>query len=72
VRLTRGDVRDDPHTKRSQTFVLVLQRLTAVERTKNRLSRDFRSLSIFDFFNSIGQKRRFGDVRVTSALPGTR
>jgi hypothetical protein len=44
VRPARGDMRG-PHRfpqNRSQTFVAVLQRLAAAERTKNRSSRDFR------------------------------
>jgi hypothetical protein len=45
--------------KRSSTFVTVLQRLSAAETAKDRPSRDFRSLSNFDFFNSIGAKRTF-------------
>src|SRR5262249_53200458 len=37
---------------RPQSFVRVLLRLAAAEATKNRLSRDFASCSIFDFFDS--------------------
>src|ERR1700730_7655602 len=44
--------------KRSQTFVAVLKRLAAAERAKNRSSRDFRSRSTFDFFDSIGQTEK--------------
>jgi len=45
--------------KRSWTFVTVLQRLSVAETTKDRSLRDFRSLSIFDFFNSIWQRETF-------------
>jgi hypothetical protein len=38
---------------------LVLQSLAAAEITDVRHSRDFRSPAIFDFFNSIRQKRPF-------------
>ncbi|SRR5260221_13338642 len=47
---------DGPHRitrERSQSFVHVLQRLAAAEAAKNRLSRDFGSCSIFDFFDRI-------------------
>jgi len=52
--------REGPHRftqKRSQTVVSVLRRLAAAETMKKRPSRDFRSRSIFDFFNSIDPKR---------------
>jgi hypothetical protein len=39
--------------KRPRTFVSGLQILAAVETSKNRLLRDFRSRSIFDFCNTI-------------------
>ena len=55
--------REGPHQftqNRSWTFVTVLQRLSAAETTKNRPSRDFRGLSIFDFFNTIEPK---ADIR---------
>lgn len=41
------------------TLVSVLQNLAAAEIASIRHSRDFRRLSIFDFFNSIGAKRPF-------------
>jgi hypothetical protein len=46
-----GITRDRP-----QSVVRVLLRLAAAEATKNRLSRDFGSCSIFDFFDSIDPK----------------
>src|ERR1700737_4496053 len=52
--------REGPHRfiqKRPPTFVSALQRVSAVETSKNQLSRDFRCCSIFDFCNSIGAKR---------------
>jgi len=67
--------REGPHrisAKRSQTFVHVLQRLAATETTKTQPLRDFRSSSIFDFFDSIGhflfrQHRSFSEVRARIA-----
>jgi len=47
------------HAKAIIVFVIVLQRLSAAEITKDRPSRDFRRLSIFDFFNSICQFRKW-------------
>src|SRR6266849_6634073 len=49
--------REGPHRfaqEQSRIFVPALQRLTATEKVRNCPSRDFRSCSIFDFFNSIG------------------
>jgi hypothetical protein len=37
-----------------------------VGRTKNRSSRDFRTRSTFDFFNSIGAKRTFGKFAMSA------
>jgi hypothetical protein len=54
--------------KRPRTFVLALWGIPAAELSKNQHLRDFWRRSIFDFFSSIGQKRRLGDVRATSAL----
>src|ERR1700676_2974916 len=60
VRSPRGNVRV-PHRltqKRPRTFASALRSFVAVETSKNRLSLDFRSGSIFDFCNSICQKRK--------------
>jgi hypothetical protein len=64
MRFVRGDT-GGPHryTKnRPRFFVSALASIAAAETSKHRLSRDFQSRSIFDFCNSIGQKR-------TSARP---
>ena len=50
---------EDPHRlirKRPPAFVLAPEYLAAAAVPKNRLSRDFRCLSIFDFFDSIDPK----------------
>ena len=63
---------EDPHRftqKRPTAFVLAPEYLAAAAVSKKRLSRDFRCLSIFDFYDSIGQKRRFEPPAVTSGLP---
>src|SRR5271169_5484054 len=47
---------EDPHRfirKRPRAFVLAPECLAAAAVPKKRLSRDFRCLSIFDFFDSI-------------------
>jgi hypothetical protein len=52
--------REGPHRltqKRPLTLVSALQRLAAAEFAYIRRSRNFRRLSIFDFFNSISQKQ---------------
>ena len=46
--------------EQSRIFVPARQSLTATEKVRNCLSRDFRSCSIFDFFNSIDPKRTWG------------
>jgi len=53
----RRDVRDPQRLsqKRPRTLVSPLASIAAIETSKHRLSRDFGSHSIFDFFNSIGQ-----------------
>ena len=56
----RSRRREGPHRfaqKRPRIFVSALQSLAAVETSKNRLPRDFRSRSISDFCNSIVTKR---------------
>ena len=55
MRLARGDMRDHivSHKKRPLTFVTALQSFAAVRASRNQLSRDFRSGSIFEFCNSI-------------------
>jgi hypothetical protein len=53
---------EGPHRftqKRPRTFVAALQSFAAVRASKNQLSRDFRSGSIFDFCNTIRQQRPF-------------
>jgi hypothetical protein len=45
--------------KRPRTFVSALASYTAVETSKDRLSRDFQSRSIFDFSQ---QYRHLGDI----------
>ena len=68
----RRDVQG-PHRftqKRPRTSLSVLQSLAAVKTWKKiRLSRDFRSSSIFDFFDSIGQTEKSGRATGKSALP---
>src|ERR1700722_11079026 len=59
MRFARGDVRG-PHRftqNRPRSFVAALQNVTAEEKSKNQLSRDFWCCPIFDFCNSIGTKR---------------
>src|ERR1700675_702166 len=54
--------REGPHRfiqKRPPTFVSALQRVSAVETSKNQLSRDFRCCSIFRLLQ---QYRHFSDV----------
>jgi hypothetical protein len=46
----------------------MLQSLAVAEIANIRHSRDFRSPSIFDFFNSIGTFRTWRDVRLESAM----
>ena len=68
----RGDVRR-PHRfaqKRPRTSVSALRSFAAVERSKNRLSRDFPSRSIFDFCNSIGGAKRTFGLRNSSLVSG--
>jgi len=57
MRFARGDVREPRRLtqKRPRTFVSALWSFAAVEMSRNRLSRDFRGRSIFDF--SICQDR---------------
>jgi hypothetical protein len=45
--------------RRPQSFVRVRQTLAEAAAGKHRLSRDLESCSIFDFFDSIGQKPAF-------------
>jgi hypothetical protein len=47
--------------KRPRTFVSLLASIAAAETSKHRLSRDFGSLSIFDFFNSIDPEQTFNN-----------
>src|SRR5229473_4068975 len=55
VRPARANVTDHIESQESdhRASVHVLQRLAAAEAAKNRLSRDFGSCSIFDFFDRI-------------------
>ena len=57
--LASGGVRDHivSKQKRPRTIVSALRGFDAVETSKNQLSRNFRSRSIFDFCNSIGTFR---------------
>jgi hypothetical protein len=48
------------HTKTTTDLRIGLQSLAAVEASKNRLSRDFRSRSIFDFCNKICHEQSSG------------
>jgi hypothetical protein len=56
----RARRREGPHhliQKRPPVFVSAVEGFAAVAASKNRLSRDFRGRSIFDFCNSICQRR---------------
>jgi len=58
--VSRKRWREGPHRfkqKRPRTIVSALRGFDAVETSKNQLSRNFRSRSIFDFCNSIGTFR---------------
>jgi hypothetical protein len=67
MRFVRGDVRD--HTqKRPRIFVSALQSLAAVETSKNRLSRDFRSRSISAFATVSGAKQTCREVLAMPAF----
>src|ERR1700728_3859065 len=55
--------------KRPRTFVLALCSIPAADLSKNQHLRDFWSFSIFDFFNSIGQKQKWRSIHTTFALP---
>src|SRR3984957_18632707 len=71
MRFARGDVRG-PHRftrDRPRSFVAALQSVTAEEKSKNQLSRDFWCCPIFDLCNSIGQTRKWRAIRRESALP---
>jgi len=62
---------EDPHRfirKRPPAFVLAPEYLAAAAVPKKRLSRDFRCLSIFDFFDSIDPERK---SRSASAVFGS-
>jgi hypothetical protein len=49
----RGDLRTHISSYKPPAFVLAPEYLAAAAVSKKRLSRDFRFLSIFDFFDSI-------------------
>src|SRR5271167_4944233 len=56
--------------KRPRTFASALGRISTMELSKNQHLRDFWHRSIFDFFNSIGQKRKSAPVtRMSGPLP---
>ena len=59
MRFARGYVRGHvaSHKNDHRPFVAALQGFAVVRASKNQLSRDFRSGSIFEFCNSIRQKR---------------
>jgi len=67
MRLASGDARDHilSHKKRPRTIVSALRGFAAVETSKNLLSRNFWSRSIFDFCNTI---RPEPDIPSRSAL----
>jgi len=67
MRLASGDARDHilSHKKRPRTIVSALRGFAAVETSKNLLSRNFWSRSIFDFCNSIRQKATLPLTRLT-------
>ena len=70
MRLARRDVRG-PHElpqKRSLALVSILLRLAAAEVANALHLRDFRSPAIFEFFNTICQKRNVGS-RTPISLP---
>jgi hypothetical protein len=61
----RARRREGPHRfiqKRPPAFVLAAENLAAAAASKNRLSRDFRGRSIFDFCNNICQERTLHGV----------
>src|ERR1700745_415488 len=62
---------EGPHRftqKRPRSFVWALRSIAVVEPAKNQLLRDFRRRSIFDFCNTIGQKRKHPPPCSTSAV----
>jgi hypothetical protein len=64
--------REGPHQftqTQPRTVLLVLKSRAAAERPNNRPSRDFRSRSIFDFFNSIGAKRPLAKAAKSAEVP---
>src|ERR1035437_1707414 len=57
----RARRREGPHhfiQKRPPVFVSAVEGFVAVAASKNRLLRDFRGCSIFDFFNTVGHCRK--------------
>src|SRR4051794_16792205 len=70
MRFAFGDARDHVIWQKTTTDLRIgLRGLAALEVSRNRLSRDFPGRPIFDFFNTIGQKRWFDPQLVTSGLP---
>src|ERR1700722_6551578 len=72
MRFARGDVRG-PHRftqNRPRSFVAAPQNVTAEEKSKNQLSRDFWCCPIFDFCNSIGTFRTCRSDLTKSVLGG--
>ena len=64
--------REGPHRftqKRAATFTSELWTLAATERYENRLSRDFWRRSIFDFCNTIRQKRTSNEIHLMGSRP---
>ena len=60
MRFARGNVGTKSfHAKTATDLRISAKERAAVETPKNQLSRDFRCGSIFDVFNSIGQKLTF-------------
>jgi len=55
--------------KRSLALVSILQGIAAAEIINTLHLRDFRSRAIFEFFNTIGPKRKWWDFQNMSAVP---
>jgi hypothetical protein len=65
MRFARGDLRPTRFIqKRPPAFVLAPEYLAAAAVPKKRLSRDFRCLSIFDFFDSIDPSETSSQINV--------
>ena len=70
ARSARRDVRDKSfHTKTTTDRAIGPTEPCSSENIEIRLSRDFRSSSIFDFFDTIGQTRKCPCLHGTSVVP---